>query len=103
MATSSSKDLLQRILERSSGGSDDKALSPTEVILNIAVLVPASSETTSAALAAWAFLICTHRNEYDRLACEIRSAFPEGWTKDIDVDRIMALPYLSATLKEVSD
>lgn len=92
---STKKDVIHHLLQN---GDSEKALSPTEIILNMVLFASAGSETTSITLTAWNYLICTHRDAYDRLSAEIREHFPTR--ADIKVDAVMRLPYLGATIQE---
>lgn len=75
-----------------------KALSIDEIKLNMMLYISAGSETTSITLTAWAYLICKHRDAYERLVTEIRDTFASS--QDIKVDSVMSLPYLGATINE---
>lgn len=95
LADTTNKDVIHHLLQNE---DSKKALSSTEIILNMILFASAGSETTSITLTAWTYLICTHKNVYDRLCTEIRSAFK---TRDeIKVDSVMKLPYLGATINE---
>lgn len=89
------KDVIHHLLQNE---DSKKALSSTEIILNMVLFASAGSETTSITLTAWTYLICTHKDVYDRLCNEIRSSFSSR--AEIKVDSVMKLPYLGATINE---
>ncbi|KAI1339593.1 cytochrome P450 [Xylariaceae sp. FL0016] len=87
-------DFLYHILKNES----KKALSQTEVVLNIALFISAGTDTTATALTGWTYLICTHPEAYNRLINEVRAAF--ATEDDISWQKVKELRFLEATIHE---
>lgn len=88
-----------RLIEESTQSTDTPQLSPTELLLDVTILLVAGSETTSNLLSAWVFLICTHKDAYKRLAEEVRTNISSN--EDVDANKVLSLPYLRACINEV--
>lgn len=74
------------------------ALSPGEVVLNVALFISAGTDTTATALTGWTYFVATHPAVYRRLVAEVRGALAaEG---DICWARVRPLRYLEATIHE---
>lgn len=90
------EDVLGMLLE----AKDEEGHPMTDVELRdeLMTTLAAGHETTATALA-WAFerILC-HPRVHDRLRDEVRGAWSSG---DADPERLAALPYLDATVKEV--
>lgn len=91
----SHRDVIHHLL-----GNEDpkKALSPTEIVLNMVLFITAGSETTAILLTAFTYCICTNPEVYKLLVSEIRESFKN--TDDINLDGVMGLPYLGAAINE---
>lgn len=89
------RDIVHYLLKDKDKGT---ALSPMETILNMSALIAAGTLTTSVLLTAWTYIMCTHPDEYKRLAAEVRGSFTRG--EQIDSTRLIGLPYLAATIDE---
>ncbi|ORY16932.1 cytochrome P450 [Clohesyomyces aquaticus] len=75
-----------------------KALTETEIVLNIALFISAGTDTTATALTGWTYFVATHKSVYARLTREIRSALKSP--EDVTWDKVKNLQYLEATLNE---
>ncbi|TDZ29993.1 Averantin hydroxylase [Colletotrichum spinosum] len=75
-----------------------KLLSDTEIVLNMALMISAGTDTTATALTGWTYFVCTHPDAYRRLAAEVRGAL--GDHDDIRWDRVRHLRFLEATIFE---
>lgn len=88
------KDFMYHILRNES----KKALSKTEVVLNMALFISAGTDTTATALTGWTYFVCTHPHVYERLTREIREALLSE--QDIRWEKVKDLRFLEATIYE---
>ncbi|KAH9427878.1 Cytochrome P450 monooxygenase abl2 [Pyricularia oryzae] len=73
-------------------------LSHNEVILNVALMISAGTDTTATALTGWTYFVCTHPEVYRRLIDEVRGGLP---TEDhIRWENVRKMSYLEATIHE---
>ncbi|KAI6557917.1 hypothetical protein MCOR03_005593 [Pyricularia oryzae] len=73
-------------------------LSHNEVILNVALMISAGTDTTATALTGWTYFVCTHPEVYQRLIDEVRGGLP---TEDhIRWENVRKMSYLEATIHE---
>ncbi|EDU47343.1 CypX Cytochrome P450 [Pyrenophora tritici-repentis] len=93
--TSSHKDVIYHIQRNKDAR---KTLEPTELLLNMTLLVTAGSETISTLLVTFIYNLCTHRNVYHRLATTIRTTFADP--SEITLQKLEDLVYLDACIKE---
>jgi cytochrome P450 len=91
-------DFIHQILLHQDSKSKS-SLSRTEIILNMALFISAGTDTTATALTGWTYFVCTHREVYERLVREVRSAFPTVRER-IRWEKASRLRYLEATLHE---
>jgi len=89
------KDFVHQVFH---GKSDKPLLSPTEVVLDVSLLLVAGSETTSILLTAMTYCIGMHVRIYSKLVDEIRKAFTSD--ANISLESTGNLPYLDACIKE---
>ncbi|KAF4986093.1 hypothetical protein FGRMN_10990 [Fusarium graminum] len=78
--------------------NDERGMSKAEIIENSSLLIIAGSETTATCLSGATYLLLTHRDKYDKLAKEIRSAFKSE--DEITAGRCDQLKYLVAVFQE---
>lgn len=93
--TTSRPDFISYILRHN---ETEKGMTKAEIDLNANVLIGAGSETTATFLSGCTFYILKHRNVYDKLVHEIRSAFRSE--ADITFSALQTLPYLEAVVSE---
>ncbi|KAK1975067.1 cytochrome P450 monooxygenase [Colletotrichum cereale] len=89
------KDVIYHILQNN---DSKKALSETEIILNMVLLISAGTETTASLLTGWTYFICSHPEVYKTLVTEIRQSFTSS--SEIKWETVKELPYLNATIYE---
>lgn len=88
------KDFMYHILSNES----KKALSKTEVVLNMALFISAGTDTTATALTGWSYFVCTHPQVYRRLIEEVRRAMETE--EDLKWENVKDLRFLEATIHE---
>ena len=88
-------DFISQILKNS---DSKKALTETEIELNMALFISAGTDTTATTLTGWTYFVCTHPEVYERVVREVRDAF-EG-DEDIKWENVRKLRYLEATIYE---
>ncbi|CAN9258072.1 unnamed protein product [Alternaria alternata] len=93
--TSSHKDVIYHIQRNKDAR---KTLAPTELLLNMTLLVTAGSETISSLLVTFMYNLCVHREIHKRLATMIRTTFADP--SDITLQKLEELVYLDACIKE---
>jgi cytochrome P450 len=93
--TSSHKDVIYHIQRNKDAR---KTLAPTELLLNMTLLVTAGSETISTLLVTFMYNLCVHREIHKRLATMIRTTFADP--SDITLQKLEELVYLDACIKE---
>lgn len=90
------KDLMSYMLRANENG--ERGMYEHEILINVAFLLPAGSETTTTALCGFFFYLGRNLETYNVLADEIRNTFKsEG---DIDLRTTAQLPYLMAVIEE---
>jgi cytochrome P450 len=77
---------------------DGHSMTDWQLATNSHTLIFAGSETTASMLAAWMYCILSTPSTYEKLRDEIRSEFSS--TDEITLQKLVALPYLNATLNE---
>lgn len=101
-------DFMYHILRSNNepGKSEKSRLTDTEVVLNVALMISAGTDTTATALTGWTYFVCTHPDVYQRLIEEVRGAFlscDEGQgdhDDDVSWDKVRNLAFLEATIFE---
>jgi cytochrome P450 len=93
--TSTHKDVIYHVQRNQSAR---KSLAPTELLLNMTLLVTAGSETISSLLVTFMYNLCIHRDVYERLATMVRTTFADP--SDITLQELEGLVYLDACIKE---
>ncbi|PVH84711.1 cytochrome P450 [Cadophora sp. DSE1049] len=88
-------DFISQILKN---GDSKKALSETEIVLNMALFISAGTDTTATTLTGWTYFVCTHPDVYSRVVGEVREVF-KG-VDDIKWENVRKLKYLEATIYE---
>tara|TARA_R110002060_G_scaffold27334_1_gene37184 strand:+ start:710 stop:1276 length:567 start_codon:yes stop_codon:yes gene_type:complete len=88
-------DFISQILKNS---DSKKALTETEIELNMALFISAGTDTTATTLTGWTYFVCTHPQVYERVVGEVRGAFKGG--EDIKWENVRKLRYLEATIYE---
>lgn len=88
------KDFMYNILQNES----KKALSKTEVVLNMALFISAGTDTTATALTGWTYFVCTHPLAYERLIKEVRGALQSE--EDLRWEKVKDLRFLEASIYE---
>ncbi|KAH5391697.1 hypothetical protein HBI33_011140 [Parastagonospora nodorum] len=89
------QDIMYHLLQQE---DQQKALKPTEIILNMVLFVAAGSETTSIQLTAMTHLLCMNQDAYKKVVEEIRGSFKKA--TDITLATVMELVYLEACAAE---
>src|SRR5690242_913 len=80
------------------GSEDGKKLSRAEMDSNAGLFMAAGTETTATLLSGLTYLLLRKPGARERVTSEIRSAFAES--KDVSLEALAALPYLSGCVKE---
>jgi len=93
--TSTHKDVIYHVQRNQNAR---KSLAPTELLLNMTLLVTAGSETISSVLVTFMYNLCIHRDVYERLATMIRITFADP--SDITLQELEGLVYFDACIKE---
>jgi cytochrome P450 len=103
-------DSKKKILKRLDSKSDRKdfvsyftkgeghGMTEWQLATNSHTLIFAGSETTASMLASWMYCLLANPRTYEILRDEIRGAFKS--TDEITLQKLVALPYLNATLNE---
>lgn len=87
-------DFISYIVKHNTG----KSMTNTEIVSNASVLIAAGTETVATLLPAAAFLLATNPATMLRATSEVRSAFQDGIS--IDIQSVNSLKYLSAVIQE---
>ncbi|KZL77278.1 benzoate 4-monooxygenase cytochrome [Colletotrichum incanum] len=88
-------DFMSYILE---ANDTSKALTPTEITANVALLLDVGSETTASLLAGCLFYLTKNPDILGQLTTEIREQFARA--EEMDSKKLSRLPYLQAVLHE---
>jgi cytochrome P450 len=93
------KDFMTYMIKKNRDG--EPSYSDTDLFMNSPTIIAAGSETTATAMSGllWYLGQAKFRQQYDRLANEIRGAFASE--ADIDMKTTARLPYLMATIDEI--
>ena len=78
--------------------NSEKTMSSTEIVSNASLLIAAGTETVATLLPAIAYLLATNPKTMERLVNEVRSAFEDAVS--IDIQGVTKLKYLSAVIDE---
>lgn len=89
------QDIMYHLLHQE---DQQKALNPTEIILNMVLFVAAGSETTSIQLTAMTHLLCANPDAYKKVVEEVRGKCKTA--ADITLATVNDMPYMGACAQE---